>query len=84
MLMVSRFLILGFSEIPWGFVLLLKNVYRRRALKSRSDLSETPLVHRNLMPSSSAFSKFGSSTLKFFKHAQFFMYTQNHFGILKS
>ena len=48
MLMVSRFLILGFSEIPWGFVLLLKNVYRRRALKSRSDLSETPLVYRNL------------------------------------
>ena len=36
------------------------------------------------MPSPSAFSKFGSSILKFFKHAQFFMYTQNHFGILKS
>ena len=37
-----------------------------------------------LMPSPSAFSKFGSSILKFFKHAHFFMYTQNHFGILKS
>ena len=41
--------------------------------------------HLNLlMPSPSASSKFGSSILKFFKHAQFFMYTQNHFGILKS
>ena len=37
-----------------------------------------------LMPSPSASSKFGLSTLKSFKHAQFFMYTQNHFGILKS
>ena len=36
------------------------------------------------MPSPSAFSKFGLSILNFFKHAQFFMYTQNHFGILKS
>ena len=36
------------------------------------------------MPSPSAFSKFGSSVLNFFKHAQFFMYTQNHFAILKS
>ena len=36
-----------------------------------------------LVPSSSAFSKFGLSILKFFKHAQFFMYTQNHFGVLK-
>ena len=27
------------------------------------------------MPSPSAFLKFGSSILKFFKHAQFFMYT---------
>ena len=34
--------------------------------------------------SPSAFSKFGLSILNFFKHAQFFMYTQNHFGILKS
>ena len=39
---------------------------------------------RKLLPSPSASSKFGSSILKFFKHAQFFMYTQNHFGILKS
>ena len=38
----------------------------------------------NLMPSPSAFSKFSSSILKFFKHAQFFVYTQNHLGILKS
>ena len=37
-----------------------------------------------LMPSPSASSKFVLSVLKFFKHAQFFMYTQNHFGILKS
>ena len=37
-----------------------------------------------LMPSPSAFWKFGLSILNFFKHAQFFMYTQNHFGILKS
>ena len=36
------------------------------------------------MPSPSTSSKFGSSILKFFMHAQFFMYTQNHFGILKS
>ena len=36
------------------------------------------------MPSPSAFSKFGSSILKFFKHAQSFMYTQNHFSILKN
>ena len=36
------------------------------------------------MPSPSAFSKFSSGILKFFKHAQFFVYTQNHFGILKS
>ena len=35
------------------------------------------------MPSPSASSKFGLSILKFFKHAQFFMYTQNHFDILK-
>ena len=33
------------------------------------------------MPSPSAFSKFSSSILKFFKHAQFFVYTQNHLGI---
>jgi len=39
---------------------------------------------RLLMPSPSASSKFGSSILKFFGHAQFFMYTQNRFGILKS
>ena len=37
-----------------------------------------------VLPSPSASSKFGSSKLKFFKHAQFFLYTQNHFGILKS
>ena len=37
-----------------------------------------------LMPSPSADSKFVLSILKFFKHAQFFMNTQNHFGILKS
>ena len=37
-----------------------------------------------LMPSPSTSSKFGSSILKFFKHAQFFMYTQNRLGILKS
>ena len=36
------------------------------------------------MPSPSASSKFGLSILNFLKHAQFFMYTQNHFGILKS
>ena len=36
-----------------------------------------------LLPSPSASSKFASSILKFFKHAQFFMYTQNYFGILK-
>ena len=36
------------------------------------------------MPSPSAFSKFGSSILNFFKGAQFFMHTQNDFGILKS
>ena len=36
------------------------------------------------MPSPSAFSKFASSILKFFEHPQFFMYSQNHFGILKS
>ena len=33
------------------------------------------------MPSPSASSKCGSSILKIFKHAQIFMYTQNHFGI---
>ena len=33
------------------------------------------------MPSPSAFSKFTSGILKFFKHAQFFVYTQNQFGI---
>ena len=36
------------------------------------------------MPSPSASSKFGSSILKFFKHAQFFTYAQIPFGILKS
>ena len=41
-------------------------------------------VQNSLMPSPSAFSKFGSSILKFFKHPQFFRYTQNNFGILKS
>ena len=35
------------------------------------------------MPSPSASSKFVLSVLKI-KHAQFFMYTQNHFGIIKS
>ena len=35
------------------------------------------------MPSLSALSKFGLSILKFFKHAQSFMYTQNYFGILE-
>ena len=37
-----------------------------------------------LMPSPSAFSKFVLSILKFFKHAQSYVYTQNHLGILKS
>ena len=44
-------------------------------------------VHRGnirWMPSPSAFSKFGSSILKIFRHAQFFMYTQNHLRLLKS
>ena len=41
-------------------------------------------VTKLLMPSPSADSRFALSILKFFKHAQFFMYTQNHFGILKS
>ena len=36
------------------------------------------------MPSPSADSKFVSSVLKSFKHARFFKYTQNNFGILKS
>ena len=36
------------------------------------------------MPSPSASSKFGLSTLKFFKHTQFLKYPQNNFGILKS
>ena len=37
-----------------------------------------------LIPSPSASSKFGSSIFNFFKHAQFFVYTQNYFGILNS
>ena len=43
-----------------------------------------PSPKLRVMPSPSAFSKFGSSILKSFKHAQFFMYTQNHFSILKN
>ena len=45
---------------------------------------EMAIIKGKVMPSPSAFSKFSSSILKFFKHAQFFVYTQNHFGILKS
>ena len=37
-----------------------------------------------LLPSLSAFSKFSLSILKFFNHAQSFMYTLNHFGIHKN
>ena len=55
-----------------------------KSLIDQSALVQTDEVNLRLMPSPSAFSKFGSSILKFFKHAQFFMYTQNHFGILKS
>ena len=51
---------------------------------SRKKNIGSPMVLASLLSSPSAFSKFGSSLLKFFRHAQFFMYTQNHFGILKS
>ena len=53
----------------------------------KSDLSNWKKKVENskvLMPSPTTSSKFGLSILNFFKHAQFFMYTQNHFGILKS
>ena len=53
-------------------------------LKSDVSSSAQLCVFDNYMPSPSAFLKFGLSILNFFKHAQFFMYTQNHFGILKS
>ena len=50
------------------------------------DITEPDFVsHKEIhsfLPSPSAFPKFSSSILKFFKHAQFFSYTQNHFGIL--
>ena len=55
----------------------------RLPTRSRDD-QVTPQDEEKVMPSPSAFSKFGSSILKFFKHAQFFVYTQNNFGILKS
>ena len=58
----------------------VKFLFSKKATKN----DEIFTVDLTLMPSPSAFSKFGSSILKFFKHAQFFMYTQNHFGILKS
>ena len=38
----------------------------------------------SVMLNPSASSKFGLTILKFFMDAQFFMYTQNHFGTLKS
>ena len=47
----------------------------------RSSLQVHIFLH---MPSPSASSKFGLSILNFYKHAQFFKYIQNHFGILKS
>ena len=42
-------------------------------------LMPRPSLSSKLVPSPSVFSKFSSSILKFFKHAQFFVYTQNHF-----
>ena len=45
---------------------------------------DLPNNQAKLLPSPSADSIFVLSTLKFFKHAQFFMHTQNNFGILKS
>ena len=47
-------------------------------------LEATKFDDANVMPSPSADSKFVLSLLKLFKHAQFIVYTQNHFGILKS
>ena len=52
--------------------------------KPRLDGNQIPFGGKRLVPSPSAFSKFGLSILNSFKHAQFFTYTQNHFGILKS
>ena len=51
---------------------------------NRSDTIKHFFPHIELLRSPSADSKFVLSILKFFKHAQFFMYTQNHFGTLKS
>ena len=65
------------------------NILKSATFQNLSDflgksISHVKQVRLEVMPSPSASSKFGLSILKFFKHAQFFMYTQNHFGILKS
>ena len=65
---------------------ILQEVLNKAELSDRQHwaLENLSAMRNGLMPSPSAFSKFGLSMIKFFKHAQFFMYTQNHFGILKS
>ena len=82
------------SSYIWPKLLNLQEIgfpkHRLEIQKFRSCVRRCFFSGRNicgcsrLMPSPSASSKFGSSILKFFKRAQFFMYTQNHFGILKS
>ena len=55
-----------------------------RMIKPLTGLFTKTTCGNEVMPSPSASSKFGLNIFNFFKHAQFFMYTQNHFGILKS
>ena len=84
----------GFKPLGSGFALhaqnLLEtwflNIYKSKHLYTffYSLSFHYTKTEKTFMPSPSASSKFGLSILNFFGHAQFFMYTQNHFGILKS
>ena len=61
----------------------IKKIFDGRINENKDAFFQNNDVQKVLMPSPSVSSKFGSSMLKFFKHAQFIMYTQNYFGILK-
>ena len=86
---LGSFLQLGFTNRSvyvdeQAFSLISIGQKHSSVFKTKPILMHFRFKSRLFMPSPSASSKFGSSILKFFKHAHFFMYTQNHFGILKS
>ena len=80
--LIIRFFYIFWFQTQWPFIFTdeAHKVNAWRDFWSKISPKSLP----ELMPSPFAFSKFGLSILNFFKHAQFFMYTQNHLGILKS